>query len=164
VKPFLLAVMAAVAVATTAPATQAAEPQAPTGVAPGESVSAHYTGRYHTHYTTKRWRPARTKRVPTVKKKTYALPQYKPTYSSAGRYIPTTYIYQKTNGAFSILAPTPAPKASAPASGSAELRRALNNLNRAAQRPAGAPPAPPNVPNGAAQAPGRSGPGVPQTN
>lgn len=187
-KSLLFALVAAVAVATGTPAAQAAAPAEPAGATTGQAVSAHVTGSPHRHYTKKarpagywyrgRWystyrapRAARTRPVSWAARaagtKKWQLPEYAPKYSASGKYIPTQYIYQQTNGEFRILTPTAAPVTKGTPGGATELRRALQGINGAQNRPAaaagaaGAPPAPPAPPAAPAAPAGRAAPGSP---
>lgn len=178
-KSLVYALVAAVALAAGAPAQAAKAEKPQAGVTSGQAVSAHITGEPHWHYTKKktgywykgRWYPSSAYRAPrraakpsawaaTAKaagSKKWQLPEYAPKYSAGGKYIPTTFIYQQTNGEFRILTPTAAPSAPAGATrsgtpgGAAELRRALQNMN---QQGGAQPPAPPQTPGGGATAPG----------
>ena len=141
--------VAAVAIGVGLPeAASAATPQKGAYAKKTRATGYWYRGKFY--YYARTPRTARTARsawaartAQAAGSKKWQLPEYAPKYSASGQYIPTQYIYQKTNGEFRILAPTPAPSAAVPARGAADLRRALQNINGAnAPRPP-APPAPP---------------------
>lgn len=147
-KSFVLALMAAVAL-TVGGAPEAAEAAAAkSGYAKRTTTSGYwYRGRwYPTYRRASSWRVSAAARAAANKK--FQLPEYAPKYSASGNYIPTQYIYQKTNGEFRILTPTPPPAAKGKAAtpgGADELRRALQGIN--GQGNGGAkPPAPPQPP------------------
>lgn len=185
-KTLQLALMAAVAIAAIAPpafADQADDEAA----AIARAVAAANAGTYN---KSTRARSARAPRNTRTARATWQatraagtkklqLPEYKPYYSAkTGSYIPTTFIYQKTNGEFKILRPTAASSA-APKTGQGGVNAALTSIRNAPggrpAAPAGGnaapvqPPEPPAVqPAGASSsggivAPADQGPNVPRS-
>lgn len=105
---------------------------------PAKSSSSLRHSRAQKPPATRAPRSNRVSASPQPLAREFALPRLAPRYDAKGRYLPTIYIYQETNGGFRILGATE-PKAQ-PAAGLTGAAPAQQSVPPGAQAPALTPP------------------------